>query len=42
MDQNRIQEVIDLMEIAGIDTNEITPSDIFTNEYIDQNIGFDE
>ena len=42
MDQNRIQEVIDLMEIAGIDTNEITPSDIFTNEYIDQNIGFNE
>ena len=42
MDQNRVQEVIDLMDKAGIDTNEITPSDIFTNEYIDQSIGFNE
>ena len=42
MDQNRVQEVIDLMDEAGIDTNEIGPSDIFTNEYIDKSIGFDE
>ena len=41
MDQNRVQEVIDLMDEAGIDTNEIGPSDIFTNEYIDESIGFD-
>ena len=41
MDQNRVQEVIDLMGEAGIDTNEIGPSDIFTNEYIDESIGFD-
>ena len=41
MDQNRVQEVIDLMDEAGIDTNEIGPSDIFTNEYIDEGIGFD-
>ena len=41
MDQNRVQEVIDLMDKAGIDTNEIGPSDIFTNEYIDESIGFD-
>ena len=41
MDQNRVQEVIDLMDEAGIDTNEIGPSDIFTNEYIDKSIGFD-
>jgi hypothetical protein len=41
MDQNRIRGVIDLMSEAGIDTNEISPSDIFTNEYIDESIGFD-
>ncbi|MAV21565.1 MAG: nitrate ABC transporter substrate-binding protein, partial [Acidimicrobiaceae bacterium] len=41
MDQNRVQEVIHLMDEAGIDTNEIGPSDIFTNEYIDESIGFD-
>ena len=41
MDQNRVQEVIDLMDKAGIDTNEIGPSDIFTNEYIDESIGLD-
>ena len=41
MDQNRVQEVIDLMDEAGIDTNEIGPSDIFPNEYIDESIGFD-
>ncbi len=40
MDQNRVQEVIDLMAAAGIDTDGIRPSDIFTNEYIDETIGF--
>ena len=41
MDQNRVQEIIDIMDEAGIDTNKIAPSDIFTNEYIDESIGFD-
>ena len=40
MDQDRVQEVIDLMEKAGINTKKIGPSDIFTNEYIDESIGF--
>ena len=40
MDQDRVQEVIDLMEKAGINTKKIGPSDIFTNEYIDERIGF--
>ncbi|MBF82141.1 MAG: nitrate ABC transporter substrate-binding protein [Actinobacteria bacterium] len=40
MDKNRIQKVIDLMDEAGINTNEIGPSDIFTNDYIDESIGF--
>ena len=41
MDPNRVQEVIDLMDKAGININGIGPSDIFTNEYIDESIGFD-
>ena len=41
MDQNRIQGVINLMGNAGIDTSGITTSDIFTNEYIDESIGFE-
>jgi len=40
MDQNRVQIVIDLMGEAGIGPIGITPADIFTNEYIDENIGF--
>ena len=40
MDQDRVQEVIDLMEKAGINTKKIGPADIFTNEYIDESIGF--
>ena len=42
MDWDRVQEVIDLMSEAGIDTEIKWPSDVFTNEYIDQSIGFNE
>jgi len=41
MDGTRIQQVLDQMNNAGIDTSSITISDIFTNEYIDESIGFD-
>ncbi len=42
MDENRIQLVIDQMNNAGIGTSGITITDIFTNEYIDESIGFDK
>jgi hypothetical protein len=40
MDEDRIQGVIDLIADAGLDTNEVAPADIFTNEFIDESIGF--
>ena len=40
MEESRIKRVIDIMTDAGINTSGVTPSDIFTNEYIDINIGF--
>ena len=40
MEADRVQEVIDIMASAGIDTGGITTADIFTNEYIDSSIGF--
>ncbi|MCH1513494.1 MAG: hypothetical protein L7S58_08035 [Acidimicrobiales bacterium] len=40
MEESRIRNVIDIMAGAGIDTSGVTPADIFTNEYIDKNIGF--
>ena len=41
MEETRIQDVIDIMDDAGIDTGGITTQDIYTNEYIDPDIGFD-
>ena len=41
MDLDRIQEVIDKIEAAGFDVREgLQPTDIVTNEFIDEGIGF--
>ncbi len=41
MDLDRIQEVIDKIEAAGFDVREgLQPTDIVTNEFIDESIGF--
>lgn len=40
MEEARIQSVIDLMTESGLDTNNLTPADIMTNQFIDESIGF--
>ncbi|MEZ5279410.1 MAG: hypothetical protein R2770_02975 [Acidimicrobiales bacterium] len=41
MDEARIQETIDAQALAGVDLPEgLTAADLFTNEFIDPNIGF--
>ena len=41
MDLDRIQEVIDKIEAAGFDVRDgLQPTDIVTNEFIDESIGF--
>ena len=41
MDEARIQEIIDALSAAEMDfPAEVTPADIFTNEFIDPSIGF--
>ena len=39
IDEDRIQSVIDMIADAGLDTNDVTPADIMTNEFIDESIG---
>ena len=41
MEETRIKSIITIMDDAGIDTGGITTQDIYTNEYIDPDIGFD-
>jgi basic membrane protein A len=40
MEEDRVQNIIDIMSTAGIETGGITTADIYTNEYIDPSIGF--
>ena len=41
MEEARIQEVIDAMRAATMDfPDELTPADVYTNEFIDESIGF--
>ena len=40
MDADRIQSIIDQLAAAEMDFADVTPADIFTNEYIDDSIGF--
>ncbi len=40
IDEDRIQGVIDLIGESGLETNDVTPADIVTNEFIDDSIGF--
>lgn len=39
MEVDRIQGVIDLMSGAGLDIPDVTPEDLFTNEFVDESIG---
>jgi len=39
MDTDRIQEMIDAIEQAGLSDASLTPADLVTNEYIDTSIG---
>ena len=41
MDEARVQQVIDAMRTAEMDfPADLTPADLFTNEFIDESIGF--
>jgi hypothetical protein len=40
MEEDRVQGVIDLIGDSGLDTNDVTPADLVTNEFIDESIGF--
>jgi hypothetical protein len=40
MEEERVQLVIDLIGDSGLDTNDVTPADLVTNEFIDESIGF--
>lgn len=40
MVDSRVQEIIDALTAAEMDFPEVTPADIFTNEFLDESIGF--
>ncbi len=40
IDGDRIQRVIDQIQAAGLETADVTADDLFTNEFIDESIGF--
>ena len=40
IDASRVQRVIDQIKAAGLETADVTADDLFTNEFIDESIGF--
>ena len=40
MEESRIQGVLDKMDMAGMEPATRNASELFTNEFIDENIGF--